>query len=418
MNDEPSICPGFLSEVMKGLNMRIRKQCKKPKLSRKDVKFTLNFTVKPKGYFVYLHRKATDGTVFYVGKGSRDRYKQTDRSNIHWQHTALKHGVLVDIVMDNLQEWYAYELESELVHLYGRSDLGYGTLVNHSDGGDGTNGYICTEEVRAKRRLMIGELSPRFDSKLYTFKNFKTNETRLATKSSMYKDEGVPYTALLRSAEGIAGTYKNWYLPSEITDLELQARLEGFKGKFSHRADHTIYDFTNINTLENIKCKNVEFIELKGVDLSPMILGAIMTSYGWTLTERISEYGLEKLRSPTGGIYNPNTDHTIYDFVNLMNDEEFKGTRLEFETKFNIIVESLFYKRRIRLTTGHWCLLENKSKVLELNGGLYNKHSFINNSTGEIFTGTRVAFRLKYDVNVKVLFADQRKQVKDWSLLK
>ena len=320
--------------------------------------------------------------------------------------------------MDNLQEWYAYELESELVNLYGRGDLGYGTLVNHSDGGDGTNGYICTEEVRAKRKLLCGVLASNYDPEVYTFKNFKTKEIRLATKSEFFAAENIKYGQLTRNKKGVASTYKNWYLPSEITEVELQARLEGFKGKFAPRVDNTIHDFTNINTLENIKCKNVEFIELKGVDLSQMILGSIMTSYGWTLTERILEHGLEKLRSPTGGIYNPNTDHTVHDFVNLMNDEEFKGTRLEFERKFNIVVESLFYKRRIRLITSHWCLLENKSKVLELNGGLYNKHSFINNKTGEIFTGTRVAFRLKYDVNVKVLFANQRKQVKDWSLLK
>ncbi len=101
-------------------------------------------------YYVYIHRKASTGEVFYVGKGYGDRaYSKRGRSK-RWQHVVNKHGYIVDVVVKDIQEWYAFELEIEMILLYGRKDKGNGTLINMTDGGEGVSGRRCTEETRQK----------------------------------------------------------------------------------------------------------------------------------------------------------------------------------------------------------------------------------------------------------------------------
>lgn len=103
-------------------------------------------------FYVYLHRKATTGEIFYVGKGTGDRAWKSGAANrgSYWCRVARKHGLIVEIVADRLQEWYAHELERDLIALHGRKDLGYGPLVNLTDGGDGLSGFIFDDQAKAK----------------------------------------------------------------------------------------------------------------------------------------------------------------------------------------------------------------------------------------------------------------------------
>jgi hypothetical protein len=104
----------------------------------------------PIDFYVYLHRKATTGEVFYVGKGIKDRaWTRTGRSNL-WQRTAKKHGLIVEIVQDGLQDWAAMELEFYLIALYGRKDLSYGPLVNLCDGQIGVDGFLHDHQTKAR----------------------------------------------------------------------------------------------------------------------------------------------------------------------------------------------------------------------------------------------------------------------------
>jgi hypothetical protein len=102
-----------------------------------------------KDFYVYVHRRATTGEIFYVGKGRGNRAYQKDRGR-HWQAIAQKHGRTVEIVASGLQEWYALELETDLIALYGRSDLGLGPLANYTDGGDGASGAVRSDEFKAR----------------------------------------------------------------------------------------------------------------------------------------------------------------------------------------------------------------------------------------------------------------------------
>jgi hypothetical protein len=104
---------------------------------------------------VYLHRKATDNTVFYVGIGNPDRPKSKERS-IVWHRTVNKHGYTIEVIRRGLSKEEACSIEIDLIELIGRRDLGKGTLVNLTDGGDGSAGFIGGNyEDREKRIICL-----------------------------------------------------------------------------------------------------------------------------------------------------------------------------------------------------------------------------------------------------------------------
>lgn len=95
--------------------------------------------------YVYIHKKADTKEIFYVGIGSQLKYKRayqmysTKRNSI-WNRIVKKHGVLVEVINDNLTREQAVSIEIELIKKYGRIDLGTGVLCNMTNGGDGCNG--------------------------------------------------------------------------------------------------------------------------------------------------------------------------------------------------------------------------------------------------------------------------------------
>lgn len=105
-----------------------------------------------KDFYVYLHRRATDGSVFYVGKGHGRRAwanNKASKRSAYWHRIARKHGLIVEIVQSGLQEWYAFELERDLIAYYGRE-----SLCNLTDGGDGLiNPSDCVREKIGKASL-------------------------------------------------------------------------------------------------------------------------------------------------------------------------------------------------------------------------------------------------------------------------
>ena len=101
-------------------------------------------------FYVYVHRRATDGSVFYVGKGRKYRAFAKNSRSVFWKNTVAKYGYTIEIVKDGMEEHSSLEMEIELISLYGRDNL-----VNLTDGGEGSSGYVHSEE--SKR--IIGEYS-------------------------------------------------------------------------------------------------------------------------------------------------------------------------------------------------------------------------------------------------------------------
>lgn len=54
---------------------------------------TLLTKVKLSHYYVYIHRKATDNEIFYVGKGKNSRCTTIKGRSKHWKNISNKHGI-------------------------------------------------------------------------------------------------------------------------------------------------------------------------------------------------------------------------------------------------------------------------------------------------------------------------------------
>ena len=106
--------------------------------------------------YVYTHTRLDTNEIFYVGIGTQDNYKRASRVHNrtnYWNNIVKKCGWKVDIVCDNLTWEDACKIEVELIAKYGRVDLGTGTLVNLTAGGEGTLKRITTPETRYKMSI-------------------------------------------------------------------------------------------------------------------------------------------------------------------------------------------------------------------------------------------------------------------------
>lgn len=107
-------------------------------------------------YYVYYHLRKTDGSVFYVGVGSRGRAWNTNKRNKYWHRTVNKHGLVVEIVRRFQTREMAVLWERLLIAIHGRVEEG-GQLLNFTNGGDGSEGYNHKHEDKLKMRLMKTE---------------------------------------------------------------------------------------------------------------------------------------------------------------------------------------------------------------------------------------------------------------------
>jgi hypothetical protein len=119
-------------------------------------------------FYVYGHYTADTDELFYVGKGRgfRSNEKSKLRRSKFWHNVASKHGVVVRIIKENLSEGDAFDLERTLIRLHGKRYDGSGTLVNLTDGGEGTSGFrrenvVISEDTRKKiSNALVGKQKP------------------------------------------------------------------------------------------------------------------------------------------------------------------------------------------------------------------------------------------------------------------
>jgi len=96
-------------------------------------------------HYVYVHRRADDGGVFYVGKGKGRRAWCGHSRSRHWRFVANKHGFVPAILRDEMPEYCALSLERIVITAIGRDKL-----TNATDGGGGITGWKHTEEAKRK----------------------------------------------------------------------------------------------------------------------------------------------------------------------------------------------------------------------------------------------------------------------------
>jgi len=99
-----------------------------------------------KQFYVYVHMKATDDSVFYVGKGCKYRYTTKQGRNQYWNRIVDKHGFVAAIVKSNLSFDEANAYEMQLIKELKEQGC---VLCNMTEGGEGCLGVKKTDEQKA-----------------------------------------------------------------------------------------------------------------------------------------------------------------------------------------------------------------------------------------------------------------------------
>jgi hypothetical protein len=139
--------------------------------------------------YVYRHIRLDKNEPFYIGIGSDmtfKRAKEKSRRSQLWNKIIAKTDYEVEILVDDITFDYAKLKEIEFIKLYGRIDLGNGTLANLTDGGDGLINRIFTSEHRRKLSLsQIGkEKSQEIKDKLRKYRIGIPNSSETRSKIS------------------------------------------------------------------------------------------------------------------------------------------------------------------------------------------------------------------------------------------
>ena len=102
--------------------------------------------VNPNRFYTYAYLRE-DETPYYIGKGSENRLYTKKKREIH----PPKDKSRIIFLKQNLTEEEAFKHEKYMIAVFGRIDLGTGILRNKTNGGEGTSGFIQSEETRRKQ---------------------------------------------------------------------------------------------------------------------------------------------------------------------------------------------------------------------------------------------------------------------------
>tara|TARA_R110002050_G_scaffold248191_1_gene385988 strand:- start:568 stop:1536 length:969 start_codon:yes stop_codon:yes gene_type:complete len=178
---------------------------------------------------VYIHRKATNREVFYVGIGTPERpYRKSPTSRSEFWHKIVnKHGYNIEVIHTGLSWEDACDIEEDLIELIGRRDIGLGTLVNLTNGGDGTLGAVWSDERRARASKYLREVLWTDERKAEAAANY-TQEMRDAMSEMHRRPVIDTATGIEYSAMGVACDELGFKLSTITDQLNGRCRIQPY----------------------------------------------------------------------------------------------------------------------------------------------------------------------------------------------
>ena len=147
-------------------------------------------------FYIYKHKRISDGSTFYIGKGTGDRLNSNKGRNTHWNRIVKKDGGFdSEIIKDGLSEEDAFELEIKLI-----SEIGLDNLCNMTEGGSGGNTY--TEETRLR-------ISKQFTGRIVSDETRKKQSEAQTGKVGYWRGKKRPEHAKKISEIALTGVYKD-----------------------------------------------------------------------------------------------------------------------------------------------------------------------------------------------------------------
>ncbi|MGL5074978.1 MAG: NUMOD3 domain-containing DNA-binding protein [Waterburya sp.] len=370
-----------------------------------------NESANPNKFYVYVHRRKTDGKIFYIGRGCSGRFLSKHGRNNYWKNVVNKHGFVGEKLFTGLTNDHANFLEVYFIAKYNKEGL---ELTNLTNGGEGASGCKRSEETKKK---LSNSLKGRIITKEHRLKVGLANKRRVISEvtrkkiSNFQKGKRISIEHRMKISRAKKGLRF-----SEEHCRKISESKRGLKNSF---ADKKIYTFVH---------KNGDVFLGTRFDLCEKYL--IKTNYlGFLFSvknHRQSVCGWSLLGTKFS---ESKKDKTIHCFVKY-NGEKYKGTRDDFCNNYKIRkdhINKLFMKKP-RTSVCGWYLESNlpsdflftENKILP---NVDKKEYEFCNKNGDFFVGTRLAFCKKYNIqksSLNDLFKKNKRSgsLFGWSLLK
>jgi predicted DNA-binding protein YlxM (UPF0122 family) len=195
---------------------------------------------------VYFHRRKDTNEVFYVGIGKLCRPYQTNDRNKFWKRIVNKVGYNIEIIHTDLTWDEAIQYERKYIKQFGRRDMGLGTLVNMTDGGEGNQGQIFSEETRKKISI-----SSRGRNSILTDKQIIQVREDYSTGDYSYKDLGNKYGVQRANIYEIVNNRTFKYLQNNFEKPEKSKQLARGE-KLSELTDEIVLKIREVNSTTNL----------------------------------------------------------------------------------------------------------------------------------------------------------------------
>lgn len=158
----------------------------------------------PYRFYTYAYLRK-DRTPYYIGKGCGYRITHPGR---RIRKPPTKDRII--FLKQNLTEEEAFKHEKYMIAVFGRKNNGTGILRNLTDGGEGSSGYVPTQETRDK--------------------------ISLANKGKTPWNKGVPRSEETKqkqskSMKGKTSYWKNKKMPREMIEKQIQTKRQNGKAR-------------------------------------------------------------------------------------------------------------------------------------------------------------------------------------------